>query len=408
MSTLALIRFSFTAGIAAALLGGCSGLQPPIATAPSIGIATPQWHARHLARAACPQLIGKPTCLALLVNRNGISPNCSPSGGCGFTAPQLEAAYGISKELKKGAGTNVAVIEVGDYADATSDLAEYRNEYDLGKAKLTRYNAAGQERDYPPTCQDYGWCLETALDIDMVSASCPRCNIFLMEASSSISSLEEAETSAVTLGATIVSNSWICYGDDDCGDTNFPSYFEAKGVAYLASSGDEGSGELGAPAVLASVIAVGGTQLVESSSKYSETLWSDAGAGCATGVSKPSWQHDPDCSYRTVADVSAQAGCEPGVAEYSTFYGGWTGVCGTSVASPFTAGVIGLAGNASSWDANGGETFWTATSQQHKQYFLHPTGSIGTCGNYLCGDGRYEKYYSGPGGWGSPNGIKAY
>jgi hypothetical protein len=420
MRTLAFVHLAASLSIGAGLLTSCGGLRQAQDDTPSIGVpgaelqgrslhgVAPQWQAQHLARAACPQVVGQPTCLVLQVVKNGISPACSPSKGCGFTATELAAAYGISKDLKKGSGTNVAVIEVGDYANASSDLAEYRSEYGLGTANLTRYNAAGQEYDYPETCQDYGWCLETALDIDMVSASCPKCGILLMEASSSVSSLEEAESSAVTLGATIVSNSWICYDSWDCGDSSFPKYFAAKGVAYLASTGDEVYGEPGGPAALASVIAVGGAQLAVIGSKYSETLWSDGGYGCATEVPKPSWQHDPDCKYRTVGDLSAEAGCEPGVAEYSSFYGGWTGVCGTSVGTPLTAGVIGLAGNASSWDANGGELFWTETNAQHKKYFMHPAGSVSSCGDYLCGDGRYENYFSGPGGWGSPKGIKGY
>jgi hypothetical protein len=37
--------------------------------------------------------------------RNGTTP-CDPSGSCGFTAPQLEAAYDIAKDLGKGVGLN--------------------------------------------------------------------------------------------------------------------------------------------------------------------------------------------------------------------------------------------------------------------------------------------------------------
>lgn len=53
------------------------------------------------------------------------------------------------------------------------------------------------------------------------------------------------------------------------------------------------------------------------------------------------------------------------------------------------------------------ETFWTFNGKQHKRFFHHPSGG-GSCGNYLCGDGRYRKLYSGPSGWGSSNGIKGY
>lgn len=399
--------YAITSCIVAALLAGCGGAQLPIGTA-----AVPEWQTMHLARATCPQVVGKPTCLALQVQKNGITPLCSPSSSCGFTPQQLEQAYNITSQLGKGKGTNVAVIEAGDLPDASSDLAMYRSQYGLGTANLTKYNESGQQSDYPPTCEDYGWCLESALDIDMVSASCPKCSIFLMEAKGGISDFEQAEKEAVTLGATILSNSWICYGSWDCEDSNFPNYFDTPGIAYLASSGDAAYDNIGGPSVLTTVISVGGTQLEQKSSKYSETLWIDGGAGCASpgtvggsGVPKPSWQHDPDCSYRTVNDVSSESGCSPGVSVYINEYGGWTGVCGTSVAAPFTAGVVALAGNADRM--NGGETIWKLTSKQHKKYFHHPTGG-GGCSNYLCGGGRYKKYYSAPGGWGTPNGTRGY
>jgi hypothetical protein len=79
----------------------------------------------------------------------------------------------------------------------------------------------------------------------MISAACPKCNIFLMEAKGRISDFEAAEAEAVTLGATILSNSWLCYGSYDCDDTNFPNYFNTKGVTYLASSGDAGYDSIG-------------------------------------------------------------------------------------------------------------------------------------------------------------------
>ena len=84
-----------------------------------------------------------------------------------------------------------------------------------------------------------------------------------------------------------------------------------------------------------------------------------------TAIPKPSWQKDPDCSSRTDADISSEAGVSPGVAEYSDLYGGWFGVCGTSVASPFTAGVIGLAGNATK--LNAGEGFWKLKKKELKK-----------------------------------------
>jgi hypothetical protein len=404
--------------IAACSSGGSSNVPTGAGTSlmgQSAFTHIPDWQAQHLARAACPQVIGKPTCLALISEKHGLSPasGCNPSSSCGWTATQLEAAYGISKSLGSGSGQKVAVIEAGDDPDAATTFSTYRSEYKLGTSgTLVKYNQDGKESNYPPSCEEYGWCVETDLDIEMVAAACPKCTVYLMEAGSSISDFEAAEAEAVTLGATILSNSWICYGSDNCGDDNFSSYFDKKGIAYLAASGDEAYNEIGAPSVLASVIAVGGTQLQESGSKYSESIWNDAGAGCESGITKPSWQHDPDCSGRTDADVSSEAGCAPAVAEYSALYGEWFGVCGTSVASPWTAGIIALAGNATS--LNAGEGFWKLKKKALKSD-LHDikSGSDGSCGDYLCEaglskkDGGY-KTYSGPGGWGSANGTKAY
>ncbi|HEY1867550.1 MAG TPA: S8 family serine peptidase [Candidatus Cybelea sp.] len=417
MKTVAVIGYALTSGTLAALLAGCGGSQPPfgVPNAMQRDLA-PQWRAQRLARTACPQVVGKPTCLALQVtDHDGITPLCSPSSSCGFTPAELQTAYDLTSRLGGGSGTKVAVIEAGDLSAASSDLATYRSQYGLGTASFFKYNENGQQSNYPPSCENYGWCLEIDLDIDMISASCPNCTIYLMEAKdgSTISDFEQAEKEAVTLGATIVSNSWTCYGSWDCGDSNFGSYFNTSGIAYLASSGDAGYDSIGGPSVLDTVLAVGGTQLSKNGSGYGETIWNDGGFGCATpdivgspGVPKPSWQHDPDCAYRTEVDVSAESGCSPGVAMYISMYGGWIDVCGTSVASPFLAGVVGLAGNAA--NLNGGKYAWTLTKKQHKKYFNHPTGSAGSCGNYMCGDGRYMKYYSAPGGWGSPNGVRGF
>ncbi|HLX26443.1 MAG TPA: hypothetical protein VKR05_05575, partial [Candidatus Cybelea sp.] len=202
--------------VAACNAGGTSSM--PAASGGSQGApltykVVPQWMKLHQAKTACPQVVGSPTCLALQVTgRNGISPLCSPSSSCGFTATQLESAYNLTSELGGGSGTKVAVIEAGDLSAASSDLATYRSEYGLGTATFFKYNESGQQSNYPPSCEDYGWCLETDLDIDMVSASCPNCTIYLMEAKGGISDFEAAEKEAVTLGATILSNSWICYG----------------------------------------------------------------------------------------------------------------------------------------------------------------------------------------------------
>lgn len=377
----------------------------------------PEWQSKHEARRGCKPLPGGAECHVLIVNR--IKPNsCSPSGGsCGWRPIDLQTRYKLTKFLGDGSGTIVALIELGDLPNADTDLSTYRSTFGLGTAPFEKYNQYGQQYDYPSSCENFGWCVETDLDIEMVAAACPACTIYLIEGgncSGVVCGLEGAESEAVKLGATILSNSWGCsaanYGEN-CGDSNFPNYFDTTGVAYVASSGDSGYPEIEWPAALANVLAVGGTQLALSGTTYSESAWDGAGAGCATTTTKPLWQHDPDCSGRTIADISADAGCSPGTAEYNSLYGGWFSVCGTSVAAPLTAGIIGLRDNPTKF--TGGKTFWNLIAKEHKQLHVIRSGSDGSCGDYLCeaglkgSQGGY-KTYSGPTGWGTPSRIRAY
>jgi subtilase family serine protease len=385
------------------------GGTTPFATVQQI-TAKPEWLTKGLARPECPQVVGRPTCLALRGLNHGAQPAaCNPSSSCGFTPAQIQKAYGLNaKQIAKGNGIQVAIIEAGDYSAATADVGTYRTQYGLGTANITRYNQNGQTTGLPESCQDFGWCVETALDFDMVSATCPKCTIDLMEADGSITGFEEANQAAVKLGAKIISNSWICYGNWDCGDSNFPNSFNNTGVTFLASSGDEAYNEIGGPSVLSTVLAVGGTQLETSGKKFTETAWNDAGSGCETSVTKPSWQSDPGCSGRTDSDISAEAGCQPGVAMYSGLYGGWFFECGTSVASPLLGGVLALAGNTAT--LSGGKYVWSlSTKKKTKLIHTIKSGSNGSCGgSYLCtaGTGQFGTY-SGPAGWGSPKSVKA-
>ena len=388
--------------------GGTGGVTPGFHSVPT-------WQAKHQAKRACKDLDGGISCHVLIVNHAG--PPCSPSSNCGFRPIDLETRYGLTPYLGQGAGTIVAIIELGDLSSAASDLASYRSQFGLGSAPFEKFNESGQQYNYPPSCGNFGWCIESDLDSEMVAAACPQCTIYMIEGGNcgkDICGLENAEVTAVNLGATIISNSWGChtgvYGPN-CGDSNFPNYFSTPNIAYLASSGDSGYNEIEWPAALDNVLAVGGTQLEGSGTSFTETVWDGAGAGCAS-TTKPSWQHDPLCSGRTISDISAESGCSPGVAEYISSYGGWIDVCGTSAASPFIGGVIGLAGN--STGINGGETFWHLSKKKHhKEFHVITSGNDGSCGNtYLCEAGAPKgnnyKTYDGPAGWGTPNGIKAF
>ena len=257
-------------------------------------------------------------------------------------------------------------------------------------------NQTGGTLPMPPPEPD--WSLEISLDLDMVSAVCPNCHILLVESNTNLDSdLYTAEDTAARLGANAISNSWG--GDEYSGQTSDDSHFNHPGVAITASSGDSGYG-VSYPAASRYLTAVGGTSLTRNSSTrgWTEGAWSGAGSGCSAYEAKPSWQTDTGCSRRTVADVSAVADPNTGVA---VLYAGlWFTVGGTSASSPIVASVYALAGNAST--VNAGSYPYSHTTG----LFDVTTGSNGSCSpSYLC---HGAPGYDGPTGLGTPNGVTGF
>jgi subtilase family serine protease len=249
---------------------------------------------------------------------------------------------------------------------------------------------------------DVAWAEEISLDLDMVSAICPKCHILLVEAkTNSSTNLGISVNTAVSLGANAVSNSYGSMGEFS-GETSYASYYNHPGVAITASSGDNGYG-VSVPAAYNTVTAVGGTSLSRASNTrgWKEKVWNGAGSGCSAFISKPSWQHDSGCSKRTVADVSAVADPSTGVSVYDTYgMGGWLVFGGTSVSSPIIASVYALAGNASS------VVYGSYPYSHTSSLYDVKTGSNGSCAHsYLC-TGMVG--YDGPSGLGTPKGTGAF
>jgi subtilase family serine protease len=331
--------------------------------------------------------------------RDSLAPHAGglPSG---YGPADLKSAYNLP--TTGGSGVTVAIVDAYGYPNAESDLATYRSTY--GLPPCTTANGCFKKVDqnggtaYPR--MDTGWAQETALDLDMVSATCPSCNILLVEGNSnSYVNLGTAVNTAARLGAHAISNS---YGGGESGTSSYNSYYDHPGIAVTVSSGDNGYG-VEFPASSPNVTAVGGTSLRKDASTrgWTETVWSGAGSGCSTVYAKPSWQHDGLCTKRTVADVSAIADPNTGVAVYGPVNrsaSGWQVYGGTSVAAPLIAGLYGLNGGSVNYGSNpygAGATLFDVTS-----------GSNGSCGgSYLCTGGVG---YDGPTGLGTPNGTSAF
>ena len=254
--------------------------------------------------------VGRAQCDVLV--RVGAGPNIP-----GLSPAKLQSAYNLTAaSLSYGTGQVVAVVDAYDNPNVASDLAFYRSYFGLPTANFTKYNQLGQTSNYPSG--NAGWGVEIDLDVEMVSASCPNCTIYLVEANSNgWSDLQTAEAEAVTLGATIITNSYSGSGANH-------NFFDTPNKTYLASAGDTGYG-IADPADFKTVVSVGGTTLSPGPAPrhWTETIWNGSGAGCSTDP-KPSWQTDPGCTHRTANDVSADANPNTGVSEYDSYtYGGW-------------------------------------------------------------------------------------
>ena len=360
--------------------------------------------------AVCPPAApGYATCLSLLRTdiaarpTSQVTPASAPSG---YGPVSLQSAYALTSSASSlGAGQTVAVVDAYDQPNAESDLAAYRSQFGLpacttANGCFRKVNQTGGT-SYPSA--DSGWGLEISLDLDMVSAVCPKCNILLVEATSnSFADLGAAVNEAVALGVVAVSNSYG--GSESPGETSLDLlYYNHPGVAITASSGDGGYG-VEYPAASRYVVAVGGTTLNTATNArgWTESAWSGAGSGCSAYESKPTWQTDSGCTKRTVADVSAVADPNTGVAVYDSYgYGGWLVVGGTSASSPIIASTYALAGTPVSG------TYPASYPYANRASLYDVTsGSNGHCGgSYLCTAGTG---YDGPTGLGTPNGTGAF
>jgi hypothetical protein len=346
------------------------------------------------------------------------SPVASPSvlgNGGAYDPSYLQSAYNVaSLEAAHGGGAGqiVAVVDAYDDPNLASDLAFYRSHFGLSACPsgtvsaqntgcvFEKINEGGVSSPLPAA--NASWGVESSLDVEMVSAICPNCQILIVEANTpAIYDLGTAVNTAVAFGATAVSNSYGS-GEYFAEVQDSDSYYNHPGVDVTVSSGDNGYG-VEFPAASPTVTAVGGTTLTQLTNtgtrNGSESVWSGAGAGCSFIEPKPSWQHDTGCTNRTVADVSADANPATGVWVYDTFgNSGFAIYGGTSAASPMIAALYALAGNAPTSSNVPASYLYGSPSS------LVPvtSGSDGTCTSYLCNAALSQNGYNGPSGLGTP------
>jgi hypothetical protein len=384
----------------------------------------------------------KLACDAEVLARVGSTRPLSSFTPFGLGARALESAYGV-RHAAAGSGT-IAVVDAAAYPIIESDLNAYRTQFGISPCRKStgclrvRNFDGGPQRQ--PAKTSFGKLveeeisLETALDLDMASAACPRCRLILMqvpwrdaihgtavETHRAQRHFAAAVTTAKRLGADSVS---ISYGllSDAYGTTGPPARaMNIPGLAVTSASGDDSYFGLFPrwPQVLPTVIAVGGTALTQSSNgAWHEAAWAGSGSGCAPGVRPANGQplrvSDSCNGGRASADVSAVADPNTGVSVYNTYapLSGlpfeWVVVGGTSVASPFIAGLYARAGVPAG--LNGPNRLYRQPRSDFHDVVVGANAPRGFCS----ADGVSERVcaadlgWDGPTGRGTPKGLAPF
>ena len=132
----------------------------------------------------------------------------------------------------------------------------------------------------------------------------------------------------------------------------------------------------------------------------------------------PSWQEAPayttgTCQGRQVADVSAVADPDTGVAVYDTYgESGWLVFGGTSVSTQIIGAIYALASTAGTYEPSSQQLYVDSSGGTEATPGLVPvtSGSNGSCSEaYLCNAAdSLASGYNGPAGLGYPNGVTAF
>ena len=208
---------------------------------------------------------------------------------CGYSATQLQKAYGVDKLIAQGIdGTGQSVAIVDAYGSPT--ILQDANAYSAAYGLPQLVDGQNFQLVTPPGIVNHpesrkqdpiGWQGEVTLDVEMVHALAPGAKIVLVAAPNNYADLDEADNWVIVHHyANIISNSWGLASDamnpgKASRDERIFMQAAAEGIGVNFSSGDcgdeatspasdsqcGGSLSVDYPASSAYVTAVGGTSL---------------------------------------------------------------------------------------------------------------------------------------------------
>lgn len=344
----------------------------------------------------------------------------------GYTGTQLRHAYGVDGARATGAGVTVAIVDAYDSPTIGADAAAYAAAHGDPAYRPGQLSRTGPENwtdtedpsaAFPNGCGASGWYGEQSLDVEAVHGVAPGADILYSAAASCQDSDLSDALDRIVDGrlADIVSNSWgePESGSDPASDPVYDDIFmrgAAEGIGFYAATGDDGDykaktgvREVGMPAALPWVTAVGGTSLAtdkngdyrfetgwgtdtarlakdgRSWAKLPGTFTGGAGGGTSGRVDEPRYQYHAVPSelarsgggrHRVVPDIAAVADSATGflVGQTETWpdntvhYGEYR-IGGTSLATPVIAAIQALA-----QQAQGGRSLGFANPALYARY----------------------------------------
>jgi len=266
-----------------------------------------------------------------------------------------------------GSGQTIAIIDALDDPYIVSDLQTFDKTFGIGgtagnPASTSFFKVVNEYggSNLPPTDQgQFGYGIETSLDVEWAHAMAPGANILLVEASTpSFNDLGTAIEFAARLpGVSVVS---LSFGHDDWGteyylDNIFTTSSGHQGVSFVASAGDSGGFSPEYPAMSPNVLSVGGTTLPPDASgnpdRALEYAWSSGGGGISSSEAEPAYQLGVQSTgSRTGPDLAYDADENTGVAVYDTLLANavspgepWFKVGGTSMGAPQISSLVAIA-----------------------------------------------------------------
>lgn len=354
------------------------------------------------------------------VNANGTAGTTSPVPGYYAETPaSLACLYGLTSRTSNcnpivlsnsnnagGGSKAIAIVDAFDYPTALNDLKAFSSKFGLPAPTSSNFTVTwvGSKPSPDPDCANISgwqcWATESAVDIEMAHSAAPHAHIYLVEAASNnftdlFAAVGKAASLVKAAGGGEVSMSWG--GSEWSSESSEDWRFNQSKVVMFAATGDVEGTQY--PAVSPNVIAVGGTTITRSPYTLDfeqEITWEDGGGGVSLYEPLPSFQKSLAgvLPGRGIPDVAADGNPRTGVWVFDSFentYGGvlqpWNIVGGTSVGTPFWAGLVNHGGSfAASSAAELSLIYNAAGGTSYARDYRDIT--YGTCGYY---DGWYAQ-----------------